>query len=185
MIDLRHQLPTGIELGGELFLFDTDFRTWIEFLRIYEDAGVAWSGVFSERVPDGDEWVEPALEFAMSKNSTPTGSEGSAERALDFIEDGDYLVGSFWQAYGINLAEIEYMHWHVFLALFRSLPSSTKIMEIMSYRTFKESDLKEKPIDRYKKARSRWKLPVKKNEAVLSWQEQMFGNIPIPEQANE
>lgn len=178
MIDLRYALPTGIEVGGAFYELDTDFRVWLEFGRGIEEDGTATYAVFRGERPEGSEWVQAALEFYQSENATPHGGGGD-ERAYDLIRDGDYIVGSFWQAYGIDLTTAK-LHWHVFLALFRSLPGDCKMAEVMGYRTFKASDLKRKPEQRYAELRKAWALPPKQDRRMIDWQEQAFGNIEWP-----
>lgn len=173
---MRFALPTGIEVGGVFYELETDFRVWIEFLRSVEDEGLAPVSIFKAEVPDGD-WLDAALEFARSENVTPRGS-GDGERSFDFIYDGDYLVGAFQQAYGIDLTTAR-MHWHRFLALFRSLPSGCKMVEIIGYRTYRPD--KRKPEQVYGALRKAWTLPPKRDAAILEWQEQMFGNVRFPE----
>lgn len=179
MIDLRHPLPTCIEVGGVLYELDTDFRTWIEFTRAVEEDGVAPYTVFKSDVPEGTEWVEAAAEFARSENDTPHGGGGDGARTLDLIRDGDYIVGAFWQAYGIDLTTAR-LHWHVFLALLRSLPEGCKLTEIMGYRAFRESDLGKDAKRQYGELRRRWTLPPKRDAAILDWQERAFGSIAVP-----
>ena len=45
---------------------------------------------------------------------------------IDYVEDGEYIVGSFMQAYGIDLTICD-MHWHMFKALLLSLPENSKM----------------------------------------------------------
>lgn len=184
MIDLRFELPSSIEVGGRLYALDTDFRVWIEWLRCYQEESIASYCIFSGEHPEGTEWVDAALEFARSENATPrrTGSRGSSD-TFDFILDGDYLVGSFMQAYGVNLATVEHMHWHVFLALFRSLPEGTKMAEIMGYRGWSKNDAKKKMETQYAEAKRMWRLPPRKTaeaKAIIEWQKKAFGNIAFP-----
>lgn len=179
MIDLRYPLPTGIEVGGVFYELDTDFRAWLEFTRSVEDDGFAPDTIFAGDVPEGAEWVEAALEFARSENATPHGAGGDGPQAVDMIRDGDYIVAAFWQAYGVDLTTAA-LHWHVFLALFRSLPGDTKMAEIMGYRTFKAANLNEKPKTQYERLRKAWALPPREDPAILSWQQQAFGNISFP-----
>lgn len=179
MIDLRYPLPTSLEVGGVLYEVETDFRVWLEFGRSIEDDGVALYSIFKSDRPGGTEWARAALEFYESKNATPHGGEGSGERTFDLILDGDYIVGAFRQVYGIDLTTAR-LHWHVFLALFRSLPEGCKMSDIMGYRSFKASDLKRKPEQQYAQLRKAWTLPPKEDPAILEWQEQAFGNIEWP-----
>ena len=185
MIDLRFELPTAIEVDGQLFTLRTDFRVWIEFLRGCEQDGIASFDIFDGEHPDGTSWIQAAMEFANSENATPHGGGGNqGEQSFDFILDGDYIVGSFQQAYGIDLTDPSLkMHWHRFLALFRSLPESTKMAEIIGYRTWNKSQAKRKPESKMDEAKRRWSLPrkqTKENEAVVEWAEKAFGNIEYP-----
>lgn len=179
MIDLRFDtLPDSIIVDGEPFLVRTSFRVWIEFGRVLEEDNVGWLGIFAEEIPDGS-WTDAALEFYQSPVLTPrAGKKQSAGRVIDYIEDGEYIVGSFQHAYGIDLT-VENMHWHRFLALFRSLPESTKMREIMGYRTYTRSDSHRKTELVYEDARRQWSLPAVQNANIIRWQEQAFEGIGL------
>jgi hypothetical protein len=81
---------------------------------------------------------------------------------VDYIEDGEYIVASFIQAYGIDLTEIDYMHWHKFKALFNSLPEDTQMAKIIGYRSYKKSDKDAGTI--YMEQKRAWSLPSMKRE---------------------
>ena len=71
------------------------------------------------------------------------------------------------------------MHWHRFLALFRSLPSDTVMSQAMAYRTWSKGS-KESYDSRMAKARTAWSLPAKKtveSESIIAWQKEAFGQI--------
>ena len=175
MIDLRFPtLPSSIEVDGELFRLKTSFRVWLEFGRILEEEHVAWLGIFEKEIPEGD-WAEAAMEFFESPTVTPRGSNSGA-RVVDFIADGDYIVGSFQSAYGIDLTSQD-MHWHRFLALFRSLPESTKMVEVMGYRSYSRANAKKKAEVLYEDAKQQWALPPKQDKQVIAAQQEMFGGI--------
>lgn len=177
MIDLRHGLPDCIEVGGERIPVRTDFRVWIEFMRSLQEDGVASYCIFDEP-PEGTAWVRAAVDFAESRNATPRAG-GSGERVFDWILDGDFIVGSFRQAYGIDLTTAE-LHWHVFLALFRSLPEGTKMGEIMGYRGYQKPS--KKPEAQMRELKRAWALPpvrTPESKAMLEWQKAAFGNIAI------
>lgn len=179
MIDLRKQLPEALEVEGSFFSIKTDYRTWIDWLDQLE-GGTASYSIFEDEIPSGDAWVQAAMDFAMCEPATPrTTGKASPVKAVDFVRDGDYILGSFQHVYGIDLLTTD-MHWHRFLALFRSLPEQAKMSEVMGYRLFRESDVKAKPVDRYKKARQAWTLPAKKSQDIIDWQQEAFGNIQAP-----
>lgn len=81
------------------------------------------------------------------------------------------------------MATVEGLHWHVFLALFRSLPEGTKMAEIMGYRGWNKNDAKKKMEKQYEEAQRMWRLPPKKtaeSKAIIEWQKKAFGDIAYP-----
>lgn len=172
MIDLETKnLCHEIRCGNEWVEIETDFRVWLRFSR-YLTGQQVYTGIFKSEVPEGA-WLEGALEFLNDENPCPKRS-GNKAKVFDWLIDSDYLLGAFWQTYGINLTEIN-LHWHVFLALFRALPDGTKLSEIMSYRAWTDSDKKSKEV--YRKLRSKWALPNELNEydEIIRWQQEFFG----------
>ena len=159
MIDLRVKgLPSQIEVGGLFYAIKTDFREWIKFGEIikqpFEIYDLAF--LFEENVPLVVDFTKELLEFYENKNATPNYNDKSSERILDYILDGEYIVGSFMSAYGIDLTSVD-MHWHLFKALFVSLPDTSKITQIMGMRSYKKSEESyDKVALKNKKA---WKLP--------------------------
>lgn len=190
MIDLTQKtLPHVIVTDkGEDVEVKTDFRDWLRFERrlreakIYDASVIVGTYVFDDKghshlescYPQGD-WKEGALEFLQSPCATPHGDSNN-KNVFDYLEDGDYIVGAFQQAYGIDLTS-DSMHWHKFLALFRSLPSETKLAQIVGFRAYDERTAKMKFEERQKRLRDAWSLPVETDEQVLDWQTSIFGGV--------
>lgn len=166
MIDLRNKvLPSKIEADGTVYELYTDFRVWLEFNRLHEEEGVISPHVLKGE-PKGTEWETQALLFLSNPNSTPNYTSGSSRRGIDYIEDGEYIVASFQQAYGIDLTSCEYMHWHRFKALVIGLPSNTKMAEIIDKRMYRKSNKKPETI--YAEEERAWRLPDKNHERELA-----------------
>ena len=181
MIDLRFRnLPSAIEVDGEVFPINTDFRVWIAWLESLEVNQIAETAIFVDRVPEGDSWVTAAMAFARNENKTPHGGSTSTARSYDMVEDGEYIVGAFQQTYGIDLTDPSLkMHWHRFLALFRSIPGDTVLSQAMAYRTWSKGS-KESYEQRMAKAKTAWTLPPKKtaeSESIIAWQKEAFGKV--------
>lgn len=173
MIDLREKtLPDYIEYDGERFNVETDFRTWIQFDHNLQHYGVIDSCVLKGRKPPV-EAKDELLRFYLSPNITPKDSN-HGERAVDMVWDGDYIVASFMQAYGIDLTTIDYMHWHVFKALLYGLPEDTVMGRIMGYRTYQKSHKKYE--ESMQDAKRRYTLPtmeeLNERENLLKWAEE-------------
>lgn len=158
MIDLEFSsLPETIVTGGVEHKVHTSFRVWLRWGRLLKECHIAAPFIFKEEAPPpGSDWVEAALEFYRSDTATPNGTRKNVNPSMDLLLDGDYLVGSFQYAYGIDLTS-EDMHWHRFLALLRSLPKDAKLSEIASYRTWQNDKRKHETIMR--ELRKEWALP--------------------------
>ena len=159
MIDLRNaELPNALEVDGELYEIDTDFRTWIRFNFDYEN-GIVPFYIFKKSVPEAS-YEAQAAQFLYNPNVTPRNTETTSERLLHYVIDGEYIVASFQAVYGIDLTDPKLkMHWHRFKALLDGLPENSKLGTIMSYRGWKKSNLKHETVmQRQKEA---WKLPLR------------------------
>lgn len=158
MIDLRiPALPDCLEVDGGRFPIYTGFRTWIRFDADMTERGVCMPYIFRDAVPDGGGWAEEAVKFLTNENDTPRAARRSKERSVDYVRDGEYIVGAFQQAYGIDLTDpaLE-MHWHRFLALFRCLPDSTLMTQAMGYRTWRKDSRDQDAVMR--ELKSAWSL---------------------------
>lgn len=179
-VDLRRRgLPTRIWCGEAEGWREvvTDFRAWVEFDHGLQ-RGVAGYGIFpaGARPPEGDEWVASAREFLESPVACPHDSPEPGGRALDLVEDGDYLVAAFMQAYGVDLTDPSLeMHWHLFMALLRGLPGETVMAQAMGWRTWRDDRRDERA--RAEARRREWSLPDPRDEQRVAWQEAAFGRV--------
>lgn len=171
MIDLRKRgLPDSIETESGTYRLDTDFRKWIEFEHAYRNEGVALFSVFAGKRPKLSDrsWVQPVLDFLASPNETPRSvGGGSAERAMDMVLDGEYIVASFQAAYGIDLTDpLLEMHWHRFKALLNGLPDDAKMSNIMGHRTWRRETRKHDEI--CASLKRAWALPEPGDEQAMA-----------------
>lgn len=172
MIDLRKKgLPNAIMVDGNSFLIDTDFRKWIKVSKMLEEKctiielaeEVIQSISLAELLENREEILSKLLDFYTNPNATPRGNSSDTTPIIDYIEDGEYIVGSFMQAYGIDLTNCD-MHWHMFKALLLSLPENSKIKQIMQMRSYKKSNISyEKQQENLKKA---WELHKKEKNDI-------------------
>lgn len=88
------------------------------------------------------------------------------ERIYDYEYDDGYIYSAFLQQYGMDLQEIEYLHWWKFKSMFNALNKDTKIVEIMEYRAIDLGKIKDKDEkNRYKKLKKIYSLPDMRTEA--------------------
>ena len=172
MIDLRYKgLPNTVEVDGKPFLIKTDFRDWIDFgVRIknpHTTLGQIHDLFIDTNVPILEENLNSLIKFYSNPNPTPQHieSDNNKDNYLDYVLDGEYIVSSFMQAYGIDLTSIDYMHWHLFKALTIGLPANTKLMEIISIRSYKKIKIDE---DKQRQKLKRiWTLPKQQDPQEL------------------
>ena len=147
---LLDSLPETVEVDGREIFIDTDFRTCIIFERILGSNIPNKRKVNElidlffpvERPTDLNEAVNAVLrlyrcgqpEAKQSRRRMNGNVELKPQMIYDYEYDAPYIFGAFYTQYGIDLNEIEYLHWWKFQALFRSLEDHNKIVEIMGYR---------------------------------------------------
>ena len=156
MLDLKCRgLPNAIEVCGQVFLLNTDFRPWLQYPGILGDN---LQKLFTDHAPPllTREVLEQLDRFYMPPAELPRGSSAGVP-LVDWDLDADLIYAAFMQAYGIDLIEAD-MHWHKFLALFSALPEETLMVKIMSYRAYtgQDKDMLE--------LRDKWVLPEKLGE---------------------
>jgi len=150
-----------IELGGVKYPIDTSFKTAILCDKINND-------------PDIDDYDRPIIivtlllgieapytQEALDKCKLYLEGgdelEGDEKRILDFTQHWDYFVGAFYQAYGLNLNEVD-LHYYEFLSLLRSL-KNTALNDIVELLTYDLSEIKDKKTrDKIIKAQKKFKI---------------------------
>lgn len=173
MIDLAVPgLPDTLSVGGEDVRVKTSFRDWLRFGRTLSERRLCDPSVLLD-VPAGD-WRPAAIEFYRSPVETPRPTGQDGPRTLDLELDGDYVVGSFMQAYGIDLTSAD-IHWHMFLALLRSLPGDTRLAEIGGYRAWRRDTRSQESVARERQRA--WALPARQDAGLVALQREWFGDV--------
>lgn len=156
--------PNTINVSGEEYPVDTDFRFWVRFQGILlsdqnNDAKALKICELMESVgiPQTKSALESMMQFyAGASTENQTGSGGNVQ-AYDFERDSEYIFSAFLDSYGIDLTT-ERLHWWRFKALFKSLPEDCQMCKIMMYRTI---DLKNVPKSQrqfYREMKARYAL---------------------------
>lgn len=152
MLDLtkRNSLPNTISTGGREFPVVTDFRAWMKFEIALTEIGVGdliqVDYLFPEEKPRYCR-IEDLLMFSRPRNELPRQIfSGPDVVVIDYKLDADFIFSAFLEQYKIDLVDIEYLHWHKFLALLNGLSDSTRLREIMGYRCYERTNEKEELI---------------------------------------
>ena len=162
MLDLtKKALPNVVTMNGVPFSIYTDFRKWIRFEIEVSQMKKATDTIDVSYlfVNDKPRFIDltTLFEFSRPQNDLPRSSgRESHAKAFDYAKDGDLIYASFMQAYGIDLFEVEDLHYHKFLALLMNLPEGTAMRDVMGYRTYVKDTRKN--IDHFEELQLAWAL---------------------------
>lgn len=178
---LIDRLPTDYE-GLKI---NTNFRSFILFELLMQDNEISQkdkilltlSYFFDERPKDVKKAIEGVLWFyrcGEKEKHSKSGENGKQKQIYSFEHDAKYIYSAFLDQYGIDLNEIDYLHWFKFRALFEGLKSDNKICEIMGYRAIDLNKIKDKEEKKkYRKLQREFALPDNRSKEE---KEQDFAN---------
>lgn len=165
--------PRSVVIGGHSYSFDADFRNCIRFENLMFDPeiddnsrGVMALNLFYPKIPkDIPAAFQEIIQFysAGQKEKKHSGS-GSQKRIYSFEHDADYIFAAFMADYGIDLNEIDFLHWWKFRALFAGLKPDNLICKIMEYRSADTKSMKGEQKKFYEKMQHQYALPRPKAE---------------------
>lgn len=183
MISFTAGLPRSIEIGGEAYAIDTDYRIMADFEMKIANADMAdrtaFARVLSETVsalftefPKADiqQIIEGVLWYYRCGNAPrdTDGTSRSNKRYYDYGEDSDYIYAAFKQQYGDDLIT-SHMHWWEFRAKFMALTEATEFVKIMQYRGADTSKIKcKEERARIKKLQARYALKSQRVQKFAS-----------------
>ena len=171
---LTAPLPDTIIVDGRDYAIYTDFRDWIRFcemlldteLKEEEKVYIALT-MYKEEQPSNIQLALKGLtDFYLMAEEVVNDTEEQLEEhteeyevtpkpIYDWTVDSAYIIGAFQKTYGIDLMDIEYMHWWKFKALFTSI-IEFDLEERIGYRALDTSKIKDKDerkrLDRIKKS---------------------------------
>lgn len=143
---LVDRAPIYIEIDGINYNINSDFRTFIIFEMLMQDEEVEDNikilqamKLFYQVIPDNiDKAVDKLLWFYRGGRYQERISNEIVEESIimySYDYDAEYIYSAFLEQYGIDLQDIEYLHWWKFKAMFKSISENTQIYKIMRYRT--------------------------------------------------
>lgn len=182
---LLDKLPTDYE-GLKI---NTNFRSFILFellmqdntLKKEEKIMLALKIFYDEDITDIKKAIDGILwfyrcgeEIKESKN-VKIKENSNKKQIYSYEYDAKYIYSAFKDQYGIDLNEVEHLHWFKFKALFDSLKTENKICEIMSYRAIDLNKIKDKEEKKkYTRLQRAYALP---DNRTIEEKEQDFANF--------
>lgn len=177
---LLDELPQYTKSGLQI---RTDFRESIKFELLMQDRNLSEDVKITQalqlyyydpnKITDIKKAIDDILWFykcgkEMQENNSINYEESTQEKTKQIYSyefDDEYIFSAFLEQYGIDLNEIEYMHWWKFKALFNSLNENTQFVKVMSYRNMNIAKIKDKEMKaHYKKMQELYKLPDMRTE---------------------
>lgn len=173
---LLDELPDITPSGYEI---DTDFRNAIKFELLMQDNNISKENkikltlnLFYYEIPkDYIGAINDVLWFYNGEDNKVVSSNKKIENTqtpkqiYSFDYDSEYIFSAFLDQYGIDLNDIEYLHWWKFKALFKSLREENQFVKIMGYRSVDLSKIKDKEEKKhYKKLKEIYALPDMRTE---------------------
>lgn len=175
LIDL---LPSTIEIEGVEYDISSNFRDSILFEILMQDSKISDQDklmlglqyYYRDNIPKNiNIAVEKMLWFyKCGKEEVEAKGTGSGENAgqiYSYEHDDDYIYSAFLDQYGVDLQDIEDLHWWKFKAMFKSLKEDNKISKIMGYRSMKiDNDMSDNEKKFYKEMKQIYSLPDLRTE---------------------
>jgi len=169
LIDL---LPKEVTIDNKEYKINSDFRTSILFELLMQDSSIREEDkvlmalqLYYPTIPQNINLaIEKMLWFYrcgkdISKKGNGKGK--SVTQIYSFEYDDDYIYAAFMDQYGIDLQDIDYLHWWKFKAMFKGLKEDNEIVKIMGYRSIDISKIKDKEQKAYyKKMKDLYKIPT-------------------------
>lgn len=170
----KKSLPNTVCVGGRDFSIYTDFRLWMRFeievskMKRGDQIDIAY--LFKNDRPDYCDLRELFV-FSRPQNELPRSIGGHSDViVLDYELDADLIYAAFLGQYGIDLIDIEELHWHKFLALLGGINESTRLREVMGYRSYKKDNRKDRDI--YEELKAAWEIePPMSDEEIAELDE--------------
>lgn len=179
---LLDKLPTEHE-GLKI---DTNFRSFILFELLMQDRNIKKENkvfmalnIFYKEIPeDIKKAMDVILWFYMGgnikKENKKNTTKNISNKIYSYEYDASLIYSAFLHDYGIDLNEINYLHWWKFKSLFEGLNDDNRICEIMGYRAVDLSQIKDEDKRKYyKRLKIKHALPDNRTEEE---KEQDFAN---------
>ena len=157
-------LPDVVIVGGMEYQINTGFRTSVLFELLVRDKKILDQAkiigmlklYYPQEPADKDEAIKKILWFyncgkqeEKKEERNKTAKDFRQDKALySFEQDAPLIYAAFLAEYGIDLQDIEDLHWWKFSALFDGLSDDRKIRQVMRIRGMDTSGLSTKEIKR-------------------------------------
>lgn len=137
---LVDKLPEVLEINGQEYPINSDFRPCLSTILAFEDEElvdverqqILLSNLYPEIPADLLKAYEKAMWFL--NGGRESSGETTGLRFYSFEKDAGLIFAAFRQTHGIDLQQIEHLHWWEFMTLFMDLGQNTTFCELTGLR---------------------------------------------------
>lgn len=138
---LTDKFPTKIRVGEEICEVDADFRNCIRIIEAFESEELTTGDKYEVLVRRLYRQVPKDLLVAIKKGiqfldcgDEPDEGTRTPKRVYSFQKDGRFIYSAVRQTHGLDLEEVEFLHWWKFVFLFSDVKSDTTFANMVSLR---------------------------------------------------
>ncbi len=166
-------VPDTVEIDGIEYEINTDFRIGIMFELLMQDRNITDNQKLDIAI-DLYYPVEPhdylqAIKkiiwfYSCGRDIEESNQEDNnalrADEIYSFEHDAEYIYSAFLDQYGIDLQDIDNLHWWKFRAMFKGLKEDNLISKIMGYRAITiDNNMTDSEKKYYRKMKQIYALP--------------------------
>ncbi len=149
---LIDNFPTKVDLKGNIYEINTDFRVGLNIMMLYEDDSlnvyekteIMLELLYKSKIPEElkDIAVEKAMLFLDAgdnkKNETINNEYNiKPKRVYSFTQDAKYIYSAIKKSHGVDLENIKYLHWWKFVYYFFDLDEKSFFSQMIYLRNQK------------------------------------------------
>lgn len=159
MNPLYEPFPDYVTVKGKKVRIVTDFREYIKLIDLLKDDEVdetekkeliaCW--FLDDPGSDFEECLQELTDFVINYRETKAseGEEGNEDNTkhdpvISYNQDAPYIISGFLECYGIDLTEIQYIHWWKFQMLIDGMNEDCELKKRMGYRSINLNQIKDK-----------------------------------------
>lgn len=163
---LLSSYPEFIEVDGQQFKINTDFRVALRCFEVIEDDSIddyerslAVIYLLLGDIPNVN--LDKVLNLLTKYLRCGEEPKEESTRDMDMLYDEKYIVASFMSDYNMDLSTVSFLHWYQFVTLLGGLTNDCILNRVREIRTMDTKDYKGKAKTKIEKAKRELALPVK------------------------
>lgn len=187
---LTDRLPTKAEIDGKEYDLETDFRSCLTIIMAYEDPELTdqekvmiMLELLYKEIPEN---IQEASRLAVKfldcgeEQKSESGAQ-EAGRLYSFKKDAKYIYSAIKQSHGVDLEDIDYLHWWKFSYMFLDLKEECFLNRLIHLRRQKNmGKLTKEERELYHKIRDIVDLPEPMTQDDKNTAEEFMEKLGMP-----